>query len=465
VNKVYLCGIGGIGMANLAVLLKEAGYSVSGSDGTIYEPAASVLRRADIETRTPYAADNIPHDGMAIIVGNAQSRNHVEIERILELDLPLWSFPDFLNRHIMSGRHRMVVAGTHGKSSTTACLAHVLRAAGVHCGYFVGALPIGEVSGAAVGDLDAPFVLEGDEYDTAFFDKRSKFLHYYPRTLLLGTVEYDHADIFSSKEDMILAFRRLMMLLPRNGTLIYNSDCEETRRLADLAACRKVTVGKSAASNWQLMATSTCLSFRAPDAKQYDCPFDLPGEHQRWNALMALAAAESYAPNLETYMHGLSAFRSLRRRLEKTYESRRLVVYDDFAHHPTAIAATLAALREKYPDHHLIAVVEPRSNTMVRKIFQDELPRALGIADNVIIGNIHRQERIPLSDRLDVEYVMSELVKAGTTCEQIPHGNIASRIISFIPASRATVVVFMSNGGFDGVPQQFVTEMQSNNIA
>jgi UDP-N-acetylmuramate: L-alanyl-gamma-D-glutamyl-meso-diaminopimelate ligase len=464
VKSVYLCGIGGIGMANVAVLLKHAGYAVHGSDGAIYEPAASILHEAGIETRTPYAAQNVPQDGTAIIIGNAQSRNHVEIERILDLNLPLWSFPDFLNRYIMYGRHRMVVAGTHGKSSTTACLAHLLRAAGINCGYLVGALPVGDRAGAAVGDADAPFVLEGDEYDTAFFDKRSKFLHYFPRILILGTVEYDHADIFSSKEEMLLAFRRLIMLLPNDGMLIYNSDCAETRALADLAVCRKVAVGKSTASEWRLLPNSVCLSFCAPDEKKYECPFDLPGEHQRLNSLMALAAACTYQPNLAEYLQGLFTFRGLRRRLEKIFESRNLVVYDDFAHHPTAIGAALAALRERYPDHRLIAIVEPRSNSMVRNIFQDELTLALRAADHAIIGSLHRQERIPVSERLDVDRVVGEVNKAGKVCEQIPNAKVAGCLMPLVQ-EQATTVVFMSNGGFDGVPQQFLMEIRKRSFA
>ncbi len=205
-RRVFLSGIGGIGMANLAALLKQAGFDVSGFDGAIYEPAATVLRQAGITPQTPYAAKNLPLDGTPIIIGNAQSRGHVEVEAALDAGAPLYSFPEFLHRFVLEDRHSMVVAGTHGKSSTTACLSHLLAATGRDPGFLVGALPLDFALGAALGKPGGPFVLEGDEYDTAFFDKRSKFLHYFPRTLLLGIVEFDHADIFASREEVLLFF-------------------------------------------------------------------------------------------------------------------------------------------------------------------------------------------------------------------------------------------------------------------
>jgi UDP-N-acetylmuramate: L-alanyl-gamma-D-glutamyl-meso-diaminopimelate ligase len=454
-SKVYLCGIGGIGMANFAALLKEAGWEVSGSDGAIYEPAATILRNAGITPLTPYDAGNVPFHGTAVIIGNAQSRGHVEVEAALNSGVELFSFPEFLHRHVMQGRHAMVVAGTHGKSSTTACLAHLLSHTGLDVGFLVGALPVDFPLGAHLGSKSAPFVLEGDEYDSAFFDKRSKFLHYFPRTLLLGPVEYDHADIFATLDEMLLSFRRLISLLPRNGRLVFASDCETTCRLAEAAPCPTISVGMNSRADWRLLPDTTLLAFRAPDGRERSVKLHAPGRHNRMNALMALAAANSYGSDLDRCVEALASFHGIRRRFECLLDTPGLTVFDDFAHHPTAIGATLQAVREAYPHHRLIAVFEPRSNTMVRNIFQKELAESLAGANLAIAGTIHRAERIPLSERLDLATVAATLNERGVPLVQSTNSNIPSLLKDALTAD-PTVVVFMSNGSFDGAPQEFL---------
>jgi UDP-N-acetylmuramate: L-alanyl-gamma-D-glutamyl-meso-diaminopimelate ligase len=458
-NNVFLSGIGGIGMANLAVLLKEAGFNVSGSDGNIYEPADTILRNAGIVVRTPYSEDNIPGDGSPIIIGNAQSRGHPEVEAALDRGEVLYSFPEFLNRFVLAGRHSVVVAGTHGKSTTTACLAHVLESLGRNPGFLVGALPLNFPLGAKLGDPRAPFVLEGDEYDSAFFDKRSKFLHYFPRTLLLGTVEFDHADIFASEAEMLFAFKRLINLLPRSGCLIYSSDCSATRALAANAPCKAVSVGRGEGAEWKLLENSQQLEYRCPDGAVRRCAFDSPGEHNRMNALMTVAASMQLGGDLPGIESALQTFRGIRRRFEKLFQSPDLVIYDDFAHHPTAIAACIQAVREKHPHSRLIAVFEPRSNTMVRNIFQKEIPAAFARADHVVFGTIHRQERIPAADRLDVAAVQADLLSLGISCEQVVNAEIPSYILSLLNAE-PTVVLFMSNGSFDRAPHELIRHLQ-----
>jgi len=463
-KRVFLSGIGGIGMANLAVLLKEAGFEVSGSDGNIYEPAATVLRNAGIVPRTPYSAENVPTDGTPIIIGNAQSRGHVEVEAALDSGAVLYSFPDFLNRFILAGRHSVVVAGTHGKSSTTACLAHLLESVGQNPGFLVGALPLNFPVGAKLGHAHAPIVLEGDEYDSAFFDKRSKFLHYFPRTLLLGTVEYDHADIFATPDDMLLSFRRLINLLPRSGRLVYAFDCATTRELASKAPCQTVSVGASEGAEWRLLEDSQKLRYRSPDGQTRKCDFRIPGRHNRMNAVMSLAAASEIQPELSALESGLSAFRGIRRRFETLLAEPGLTIYDDFAHHPTAIAAAIQAVRETHPECRLIAVFEPRSNTMVRNIFQKEIPVAFSHADDVIFGTIHRLERIPPVDRLDLKTVIADLSNLGVRAVQMANADIPSYISSLLNGL-PTVVLFMSNGSFDGAPQVLVEKIISQYLA
>ncbi|MBI5059227.1 hypothetical protein HZB60_05515 [candidate division KSB1 bacterium] len=456
-KAVYLMGIGGIAMSNIAVLLKQAGYDVSGSDEGVYEPAATILRNSGVRVHTPYAATNLPADGTPVIVGNAQSRGHVEVEAALDRGLPLFSFPEFLCRHILPSRHTMVVAGTHGKSTTSAALTHLLAATGRQPGYLIGAQPLDLPFGADLG-AGPPFVIEGDEYDSAFFDKRSKFLHYFPRTLILGSVEFDHADIFANLDEVLLAFRRLLRTLPSNGALIYDHDALHSRELAAHAPCRAMAVGRGEECDWRLLDNSTDFEFRAPDRRIYRCAFIPVGAHNRRNMLMALAAACVERGNPEAYLGAIASFHGIRRRLERLYQTADLIVYDDFAHHPTAIHATLSALRERYPGHRLIAAIEPRSNTMVRNIFQHELPRALAVADEIVIGDIHRLERIPVAERLDYDAISLELDRVGVAVSHARNRELADDLLSRLNG-RPAVIVFMSNGGFSGIPHSFVARL------
>jgi UDP-N-acetylmuramate: L-alanyl-gamma-D-glutamyl-meso-diaminopimelate ligase len=455
VKRVYLCGIGGIGMANVAALLKQGGFEVSGSDANVYEPAASILREAGVKLLTPYGAENVPTDGTPVIVGNALSRGHMEVEAALDAGAPMFSFPEFLCRNVLAGRHTLVVAGTHGKSTMTACLAHILYATGRNPGFLVGAQPVNFSAGAAWGGEEGPFAIEGDEYDSAFFDKRSKFLHYFPRTLILGNVEYDHADIFPSLTDMLLSYQRLLRLLPQRGDLVFLRDSEATTTLAGAAPCRKTSVGLTEKADWMLLEGHRSLSFRAPDGRRHEQPFALPGRHNRLNALISVAAACVYSVPLEDALRAVGAFRGLRRRLEKLLERPDLIVYDDFAHHPTAIAETLRALREEHPKLRLVAVLEPRSNTMVRNVFRRELAEALTLADEVVAGTIHRADRIPATDRLDLDRLRSDLMQVGVRFTPLPNSEIPGHVRAVVQTA-PSVVVFMSNGGFDGVPQRFV---------
>lgn len=450
-------------MANVAVLLKQLGYDVSGSDGQVYEPAATILRNAHIPVKSPYAAENLPRDGSTLIIGNAQSRGHVEVEAALHESLPMYSFPEFLGRFVLPGRHSIVVAGTHGKSTTTSCLAHLLQATGNEPGFLVGGLPLNFPEGGRAGSGKA-FVLEGDEYDSAFFDKRSKFLHYFPRTLVLGTVEFDHADIFVNLDEMLLAFRRLINLLPRSGRLVFAAECEATRQLATKAPCPVISVGLSDSCDWQLLPDSEGLAFRDPQGTIHHLSYELPGHHNRMNALMALAGAMAFQENLSGYLPGLSSFRGLKRRMEKLYDDAGITVYDDFAHHPTAIASAIQAVRERHPQAHLTVVCEPRSNTMVRNVFQQELTHAFAGADRAIFGTIHRQDRIPPDQRLDLPSIIRHIQATGARAEQIANPQIVE-MLSNEEHPAPSVFLFLSNGGFDGVPHDYVTRLRSKQLA
>lgn len=446
-------------MANVAALLKQGGFDVSGSDSEIYEPAASILRSAGIVPSTPYRAENLPADGTPIIIGNAHSRGHVEVEKALNEGFPMYSFPEFLHRNVLAQRNPIVVAGTHGKSTTTACIAHLLREAGRESGLLVGAQPLNFPVGALWGREGESFVIEGDEYDSAFFDKRSKFLHYYPRTLVLGTVEYDHADIFATLEEMLLSFRRLLRIVPQNGTIVFYRNCQVTYDLVASVTCRKIAVGTDDSCDWRLIDDPTLLVFADPGGKRHVVDFQIPGRHNRLNALMSIAVASCNEIDIHEILSEIRSFRGLKRRLERIHETNDLIVYDDFGHHPTAIKETLTAMRETYPGRHLIAVVEPRSNTMVRNVFQSELVKALGIADEIVLGTIHRADRIPAEVRLDPIRLSEDIKAKGNKFYKLENHEIADFLVKHLHPN--SVIIFLSNGDFDGVPHWFVNMIKN----
>jgi len=453
-------GIGGIGMANLAVLLKESGLRVSGSDENLYEPAASILRNAGINVSSPYAEINLPDLDCPIVVGNALSRGHVEIEAALRNRYSLYSFPEILARQILFYRQSCVVAGTHGKSSTSACLAYLFSKTNQNPGYLIGGKPLDLPAGAALG-TGAPFVVEGDEYDSAFFDKRSKFLHYFPQILTLGQVEFDHADIFNNLDEVLLTFRRLINLLPDNGCLIYDASSENTCDLAKTARCKTWSVGATDQCDWQLLSTGKSHILKAPDRKMYEFKIPQPGEHNRMNALMALASASAVNENTQSYLAALSDFKGISRRLEKLFSDKRCIVFDDFAHHPTAVRAAIGAIRESYPNHRLITVFEPRSNTSVRNFYQQEFVDSFTAADDVVIGTIHRLERIPPEERLDINKIIADLRTRISSAKHLDNTEIIDYLVAKLD-SKPTVILFMSNGSFDSVPLKFVDRIQQS---
>ncbi|MBK6909961.1 MAG: hypothetical protein IPH10_03380 [bacterium] len=456
-QSVYLLGIGGIAMANVAILLRQAGFEVSGSDQSIYEPAASLLRRADIAAATPYSTANLPTDGRTtVIVGNVHSRGHIEVEEALNRNLPLESFPAFLRRTVMAGKRRIVIAGTHGKSTTTACMTHLLHDAGRDPSYLIGADPLDLPFGGGCGS-GREFVIEGDEYDSAFFDKRSKFLDYFPHILLLGRVEHDHLDIFPTLEDMLLSYRRLVAQLPAAGTLVVAADSPHALALAAASPCPVIKV--SADENSDYILRGRDLQLPRGDLVKDFSPGVL-GDHNRLNVAMSIAGAIALGVETSLVLAAAQSYRGIKRRLELLYRSDTLLVYDDFAHHPTAIAAALHAVRETYPGHHLIAVFEPRSNTAVRNKYQDDFRAALAHADEVILGSVHRREKIPLAEVVDTLRMCAELTSCGVPAVDCSNEELASCLLARNIAL-PTVVLFMSNGAFGGASTRFVAGLQS----
>lgn len=456
-HSVYLMGIGGIAMANVAVLLKSAGYDVTGSDQNIYEPAASILRRAGIPVLTPYAVENLPADrNTIIIVGNVQSRGHLEVEEALRRNLRLESFPGLLRRTVMADKRRIVIAGTHGKSTMTACITHLLSQTGHDPSYLIGADPLDLDYGGYCGKGNE-FVIEGDEYDSAFFDKRSKFLDYFPQILLLGRVEHDHLDIFPTVEEMLLSFRRVIAELPDNGSLIVAADSAASRELADRAPCRVTNVGFDSACDWQIVGKD----LRMQDGMIIkDFADGVIGAHNRLNVAMALAACSTFVVGQAGLTTAAKSFRGIKRRLERVLVRGEVTVYDDFAHHPTAVAAAINAVREHHPEARVIAAFEPRSNTATRNLYQQEFTDAFKLADIVVIGSIHRKEKISGETRLNLDLMTSELMQDGIPAAAVGNQDIPDYLLDRI-GSGEHVVLFMSNGSFDGACKKFCALLEA----
>lgn len=450
-------GIGGIAMANVAVLLKQAGFKVRGSDQSVYEPAASILRRSGIEVKTPYSPDNLPADkSTTIIVGNVQSRGHIEVEEALDRNLNLESFPSFLRRTTMLGKKRVVIAGTHGKSTTTACMAHMLHSAGRSPSYLIGADPLDLPFGGGYG-AGGEFVIEGDEYDSAFFDKRSKFLDYFPHVLLLGRVEHDHLDIFPTLDEMLLSYQRLVAQLPRTGTLVVAADSPHALALAEKAPCAVVRVSSDEASDYSVRSRD----LRLPTGEVIaDFASRSLGDHNRLNIAMAWAGAVALGLTTHEIRSGASAFRGIKRRMELLFESDSLLVFDDFAHHPTAIASAIEAMRAEFPGRRIIAAFEPRSNTAVRNKYQNDFRDGLAHADAVVIGTVHRKEKVPAAEVLDTVRMCQDLEQRGILAQACENVQVASRI-RLLLNERPSVVLFMSNGAFGGAPREFAESLKS----
>ncbi len=453
-EKVHLIGIGGTAMAGLASLLKERGIEVMGSDKELYPPMSDFLAEKGIEVKLGYSASNLDADIDLVVIGNALSRGNEEIEAVLERRIPYRSMPEVLRSMFLEGRRNIVVAGTHGKTTVSSLIAWILKRAGEDPGFFIGGIPKNFGTGAMDGKGEI-FVVEGDEYDTAFFDKRPKFLHYPPWIVTVGALEYDHADIYADMGQVMGAFRALMRIVPRNGRLVINVDDPFLRLLRGECPCPVVTCSVGGDAHWKAEGVKVKdgkVTFRVVrhGSPLGECAWALPGNHNVLNALLALAACSEAGAEFSAAREALEEFRGVKRRLEPLGQKGGVLLYDDFAHHPTAIAKGLEALRSLHPRSRIWAIVEPRSNSMCRKIFEDELPSALRGADFVIIGKVHRGDSMDPRVRLDPEKVTREIRSTG---KEAWHIKEVSEIVALVSseAKEGDVVCVMSNGSFDGI--------------
>jgi len=445
-------------MASVAAALQERGFKVTGSDENVYPPMSDFLHGKGIAVKRGYRAENIPADADVIVIGNAMKRGNPEVEAVLNRKLFYLSLPEVLKNHFLRGRHNLVVTGTHGKTTTTALLAWIMEKAGRKPAYLIAGLPKNFGQGARLNDSKY-FVIEGDEYDTAFFDKRSKFVHYLPELVIVNNIEFDHADIFKNLDEIKLSFRRLLNIVPQNGMVLLNGDDPNCVEVARDCLAQMIEIGFSKNCAQRIRDVSY-----SPEASRFrlgEDMFEIPliGEFNVRNAAMAAMAARFYDVPKSKIDNALKSFAGVARRLELRGEARGVRVIDDFGHHPTAIAQTLQALRRQYRGHRLWAVFEPRSNTTRRAVFQQQLPDALKIADGVFISQVARLEQIPENERLKPERVVAAIAKAGRSAFYEQNADaILDRMVPLL-RSKDVVVVF-SNGGFDNIHEKLLTRLR-----
>jgi UDP-N-acetylmuramate: L-alanyl-gamma-D-glutamyl-meso-diaminopimelate ligase len=460
--KVHLSGICGTGMASLAGLLREQGRELTGSDQDVYPPMSTQLQALGIPIRSPYAEANVPEDADLVVVGNALSRGNPEVEAVLDRKQRMTSLPALLGEELLRGRTSLVVAGTHGKTTTTSLLAFLLERGGADPSFLVGGVPVDFDRSYRLG-RGPHFVVEGDEYDSAFFDKRPKFVHYHPDVAVVGNVEYDHADIYPDLAAVQTAFLRLLSVIPRRGLLVAGL---ESRALADLlkrAYCRVETFALAEGADWRAASvrregplTRFRLLVKGRDEGEF--ALALPGEHNVRNALAALAAANAVGLPPVACREALAAFAGVKRRLEVRGRAGGVTVYDDFAHHPTAVRATLLALREGGDPGRLVAVFEPRSYTSRTRVFQEDFADAFAAADRVIVAAAHLPQRVPEGQRLSEAALVAGIRKRGTEADFVPGVDaIVARLAGELrPGDR---VVVLSNGAFGGLHEKLLSAL------
>jgi UDP-N-acetylmuramate: L-alanyl-gamma-D-glutamyl-meso-diaminopimelate ligase len=465
-KRIHLIGICGTAMASLAGMLKQRGHSVTGSDAAAYPPMSDFLTSLDIPVAQPFSEANLDPVPDLVIVGNAISRGNVELEYVLDQRIPYESMARIVYEEFLRGRERVVVAGTHGKTTTSSLLAWLFTEGLRAPSFLIGGIPENFCTSFAIGE-GREFIIEGDEYDTAFFDKGPKFLHYFPDAVILTSVEFDHADIYKDLAEVKTAFRRLVNLVPRRGFLIAWDGDPNVDECVSRAFCPVERYGMGANTQWRISdieysqaGTRWKIWYRG--APWAELESSLAGEYNVLNATAAAAMAAHYEIPVDTIARGLRAFRSVKRRLEVKAEIQGVTIIDDFAHHPTAISGTLKALRTRYPDRRLWAILEPRSNTLRRKIFEAELAESLAQADEIVLAGVFKSDAIPEGDRLDAQMVIARLREAGRPARLLP---AADDIVAVVTTElrAGDVVAILSNGGFGGIYEKLPAALRARN--
>lgn len=471
--KIYFMGICGTAMGNAALLARSAGHTVCGADSGIYPPMSDVLAGAGIEILAGYDPDRLVQlQPDLVVIGNALSRGNAEIEWLLaSRQIRFTSLPALLSETVLSNRRNLVIAGTHGKTTTTALTAYLLRENQSDPGFLIGGVPLDPPVGQHLGAADAPFVMEGDEYDSAFFDKRSKFIHYQPHIAAINNLEFDHADIFRDLADVQRSFRHFTRLIPANGWLLLNGDDPNLNEYRAIDWTQVATVGTGEEHDLRIhdfAESPQGASFRLAWRKQPwgDISWEMPGLFNARNAATAaLTAALALHPDDPTQLNleALARFRGVKRRQETKLNLADLIVIEDFGHHPTALAATLDSLRARHPDRTLTAVFEPRSNSARTRVHQAGFIDALAKADEVFIGAVNRASQLAADQRFNSAAVITALTDQNRhACTADSNADLLEALTTRVDSpAHPRVVIFFTNGSFDGIIPQFVDRFRA----
>jgi UDP-N-acetylmuramate: L-alanyl-gamma-D-glutamyl-meso-diaminopimelate ligase len=458
---IHFLGIGGTAMGAVAAMLKNQGYRVTGSDEQVYPPMSTFLEREGIDVRTGYDPRNLPlNKDAVIVVGNTIKRGNPEVEAVLDQKRLYLSLPEVLKNYFLRGKRNIVITGTHGKTTTSSITAWLLEKAVREPSFLIGGIPENFGLGCRKGGGDF-WVLEGDEYDTAFFDKRSKFLHYLPEVVVINNIEFDHADIYENLDAIKLSFQRLMTIVPQNGLVIYNADVASKSLSQKIGVTLTPENAASISSSGLVVLSQLELTSQGSAFTLWDQRFFLPmaGEINVRNAAMAIVAAHHVGVSLNEIAQGVATFKGVRRRQQLRGEVRGVFVIDDFGHHPTAIRHTIAAIRQQYPRARLWALFEPRSNTTRRAVFQNLLPEALAKADGVFVAQVAALHQIPVGERLDPERVVSDIKGAGVPAYYEPDADaIIARLLPLV--DKGDVILILSNGGFGGIHEKLLNALR-----
>ena len=450
-------------MATLAALLKHQGHDVSGSDEHVYPPMSDFLSAERINVLEGYRADHVATAPDLVVVGNAISRGNAELEAVLDRGIRYASLPETIRDQWLWDAHSIVIAGTHGKTTTTALTGWLLTAAGADPTVLIGGIAqnFGEDGASYRVGKGKAFVIEGDEYDSAYFDKTAKFLKYLPDIAVINNIEFDHADIYRDIDEVRLAFRRLVNLVPRSGLTLLGVDSPDAAALADKARSRVQTFGLSREAEWRGLdirlggGTAFRVNRKGEDLGEFTMP--LLGDHNVRNALVAIAVGVDLGLDIERLRTGLAAFRGVKRRLEVVGEARGVTVYDDFAHHPTAVDETLKAVRRASPGKRIWAIFEPRSASSCRRVFQDDFARAFAGADEVVIASVFRSS-LPPEDRLSESRLVGDLTARNVHARHLP--DVEAIVDAVAREARAgDLIVVMSNGGFGGIHRKLLAAL------
>ena len=461
-TRIHLIGVCGTAMATLAAMLKSKGFDIRGSDQNVYPPMSDFLVQQGITLLQGYRPEHITSDLDLVVVGNAISRGNPELEEVLDRKIRYCSLPEAVRDHFLWASRAIVITGTHGKTTTTALTGWLLTDGGADPSMLIGGIAENFDGSFRIGG-GREFVIEGDEYDSAFFDKTAKFLKYLPDIAVVGNIEFDHADIYPDLDAIRLTFRRFVNLIPRRGLLLLGADNPDAMALKAKAHCRVETFGFADGADWQahdveVAAESTRFGVRRKGVPAGTFEVPLFGAYSVRNALAAIAVGAAVGLSTDTMAASLRRFRGVRRRMQHRGTVRGVTVYDDFAHHPTAIAETLAGVRSAHPGRRIWAIFEPRSATSCRKVFQADFARALSTADRVILPEVFRSS-LPEDERLSAEQLVAELKAEGVDARYIPK---TDDIVSTVAGETRSgdLVIVMSNGGFDDIHRKLLVALE-----